>query len=252
MPGVHKRVLKDCSLHLRPVSRSDRSEDMSRDKKPLLIAITIIAVLCAIAFNTTNIFQLVLLLFGVLGILAFYALWNRPFRDKGFPYQGEAGMNMAEAEIMIGSFHSQYLQVRPKGRTHPECTDWDDGNWLNTSVNVSVGGFNGSFVASLRADEFSRFHTELKLLRDNQVGTAAFSSMEDWLSIEVTCDSLGHFRAKCEAGDDAGGGNVLKFELAFDQTELLSILRGLREIEETFPVIGTPPIHSLADKSGSQ
>jgi hypothetical protein len=65
--------------------------------------------------------------------------------------------------------------------------------------------------------------------------------MEEWLVIHVEGDGRGHFTAKCEARDTPGRGNKLTFELAFDQTELPSMLRELDELTTRFPVRGTAP-----------
>ena len=94
-------------------------------------------------------------------------------------------------------------------------------------------------MAALRAEEFVGFRSQLEPLCGNLLGTASFASMEEWLSIAVSGDGLGHFKAECWARDEAGIGNCLTFQLAFDQTEVPSIILGLRAIEEAFPVLGT-------------
>jgi hypothetical protein len=46
--------------------------------------------------------------------------------------------------------------------------------------------------------------------------------------------------AKCEARDQPGVGNTLRFELTFDQTELPPVLAALDEVVRAFPVKGDP------------
>ena len=51
-------------------------------------------------------------------------------------------------------------------------------------------------------------------------------------------DEMGHFNVECQARDDAGMGNTLKFSLYFDQTQIPGILAGLNQTIERFPLIG--------------
>jgi membrane protein YdbS with pleckstrin-like domain len=62
---------------------------MSRDKRRVVIAIPLVAALCAIAFETTRIEPFVLLLVGILVVLAIYALWNPPSKHKSFSYEDQ-------------------------------------------------------------------------------------------------------------------------------------------------------------------
>jgi len=70
--------------------------------------------------------------------------------------------------------------------------------------------------------------------------------MEDWVTIEIVSDGLGHFQAKCTLRDAAGIGNTLKCEFNFDQTELAIMLQSLRSIDAVFPVIGELPEQRLS------
>src|ERR1700732_4876837 len=61
------------------------------------------------------------------------------------------------ASLIIGSTASQWLRVTLLRRAHPECADYWDGNWVDSSVDVSVGAFAGKYIACLRTDEFKTF-----------------------------------------------------------------------------------------------
>jgi hypothetical protein len=143
--------------------------------------------------------------------------------------------------LLIGSVKSEHLLVEPTRWEFPDNNDYWDGNWLNAAVTIAAGAFRGSYEALLRTDEFVRFRDTLRTLYEKLGGTAAFDSMEEWLVIHVEGDGRGHFTAKCEARDTPGRGNKLTFELAFDQTELPSMLRELDELTTRFPVRGTAP-----------
>jgi hypothetical protein len=147
---------------------------------------------------------------------------------------------MTDQSLILGSTASQWLTITPLRRTHPECADYWDGNWVDSSIDVSVGAFAGKYKACLRTDEFKSFRLGLEPIYKDLKGKASFTSMEDWVEILMTGDGLGHFRARCTLRDAAGIGNTLKFELQFDQTQLPGMVESLIHIEESFPVIGQP------------
>ena len=147
---------------------------------------------------------------------------------------------MTDQSLIIGSVNSEWLRITPLRRAHPQCADYWDGNWVESSVDVSVGAFTGKYKACLRTDEFKSFRDGLDSLYKTLKGKASFASMEDWVEIQVTGDGLGHFRAVCTLRDAAGVGNTLRFDLQFDQTELAVMLKSLIRIDESYPVIGQP------------
>jgi len=143
----------------------------------------------------------------------------------------------------IGGEEHNYLSVEVFARLYPQCHDFWDGNWLDTRIRVSVGAFAGRYSAALRADEFSRFLSGLRLVSllsgaETPSHVAEFVALEEQLSIVIRGDALGHFVAQCVAVDGSGIGNRLEFELTFDQTDLPAMLNGLETITEAFPVRG--------------
>ena len=150
-----------------------------------------------------------------------------------------------EAAFLIGTFSRDYLHVAPLSRLH-DADDYWDGNWLHSQIEVRVGGFSACYPGALRVDEFESFHQELASIYEILKGKAGFWSMEEWLSIDVKGDGRGHFNARCEATDEPGIGNKLKFQLTFDQTEIPGIIRGLQSILEAFPLRG-----SMSDRVGA-
>ncbi len=139
----------------------------------------------------------------------------------------------------IGHSNREHVIVSPSRRERPHDTDYWDGNWVYATVTIAAGAFRGSFEAQFRADEFADFRDQLRPLYENLAGRAAFRPMEPWLLIEIKGDGMGHFHAACRADDRPATGNALAFTIDFDETELPAILRGLDEICETFPVVGS-------------
>lgn len=149
-------------------------------------------------------------------------------------------MDEEKPYFRIGSGASEHITVTPLYRPHDQCADFWDGNWVESHVEIRVGAFTGRFRASLRANEFAHFREELARLYSDLTGTAVFSSMEQWLTMKIQGDGLGHFEAECHAMDQAGVGNRLEFRLSFDQTDIPGILKGLDRVNEAFPARGSP------------
>ena len=91
---------------------------------------------------------------------------------------------MTDQSLIIGSATSQWLRITPLRPTHPQCADYWDGNWVDSSVDVSVGAFAGKYKACLRTDEFKMFRVGLDPLYTTLKGEASFASMEDWVEIQ--------------------------------------------------------------------
>lgn len=149
-------------------------------------------------------------------------------------------MNKDLTTVTIGLPDSEYLVIYVINREYPQSSDYWDGNWVKSIINVSIGGFTGKVKASLRSEEFVEFMNELSKLYEKISGQAHFTTMEQWLSITVIGDGLGHFEAQCKLSDNApaGGGNTLYFTLHFDQTFVPGIIADLNRIITAFPVIG--------------
>lgn len=146
---------------------------------------------------------------------------------------------MSDPVIVIGSVAGEHVAIVVTRREFPEASDYWDGNWVYATVRISVGGFRGEYEALLRTTELASFREGLTRLHADLRGTAAFESLEEWLRIHVEGDGRGHLVAKCEARDQPGTGNTLRFELRFDQTEVPPVLASLDAVLVAFPVRGT-------------
>ncbi|HEU4579666.1 MAG TPA: hypothetical protein VFS67_15515 [Polyangiaceae bacterium] len=147
---------------------------------------------------------------------------------------------MTIPEIVIGSEASEHIAIAVTRREFPESTDYWDGNWVYATVRIRVGAFRGEYEAQLRTDEIAHLRSGLVHLHAELSGNASFESMEEWLKMSIEGDGRGHFVAKCEARDQPGTGNTLRFELRFDQTELPPVIAALDAVLAAFPVKGAP------------
>lgn len=149
-------------------------------------------------------------------------------------------INMDPIDIRLGDSENEYLHIRVSQRLFPENTDYWDGNWLIAAAEVSAGAFRGKLQGYLRTEEFIVFSQELTKLYNNLKGTAQFSTMEGWLEINLTGDGVGHIQADCLLNDNPIIGNTLKFSLEIDQTYIPLLLKSIKQVTQTFPIVGRP------------
>jgi hypothetical protein len=143
-------------------------------------------------------------------------------------------------EVILGDGERERITLTVRGRSHPTCTDYWDGNWLRTNVSVRIGGFSGSYVANLRAEEFRSFGDEMTSLYSALEGDATFTTMEGQVSLLLSGDGMGHVSVKADLSDEAGIGNRLHCEFVIDQTYLPAIIDALGAIDSAWPVLGRP------------
>jgi hypothetical protein len=141
-------------------------------------------------------------------------------------------------EIRIGHSEHEYILFDVIERSHPNATDFWDGNWLNVKVRLTVGGFGGMFNGQLRANELESFYVELVKLYKSLSGKASLSTMERWLLLEINGDGKGHLTLNGDIMDEPGVGNILKFKLELDQTFIPEVLSVLEKVTKAFPVLG--------------
>jgi hypothetical protein len=140
----------------------------------------------------------------------------------------------------VGEPPDNFLSLLVLGRSHPNSTDYWDGNWLTAGLTVKVGSFEGKVSGHIRAEELVSFNRDLQTLFQKLTGEAAFKTMEDWLMIRVECNKLGHIKITGFVLDDHIDGNTLNFTLSTDQTFLPAPMRQIEQVLGQFPVIGHP------------
>lgn len=142
--------------------------------------------------------------------------------------------------FQIGGEAAEYVAVEVAGRTIPSATDFWDGNWLTTAVEVRTGGFRGDFRANFRVEELSRFAEAIRALLERRSSTAHFETLEGQLDLTFTQDHAGRISVAGVAMDRPGIGQVLRFELQVDQSYLPRLLHDLASVLDAYPVRGAP------------
>ena len=63
--------------------------------------------------------------------------------------------------LIIGNKNSDYILIHPLERSYSQSKQYWELNWVNTEIEIKVGGFAGKTMVPLRTDEFSRFYNEM-------------------------------------------------------------------------------------------
>lgn len=145
-------------------------------------------------------------------------------------------MSSESTTVVIGDAGADRVVFRAIRRTSPDADDFWDGNWIDSEVELAVGGFRGGYAAYLRSNEFDSFRKGLVEISETLRGEAEFTTMEGQIELRLTTDRVGHIKVTGRAEDQAGIGNRLTFEFEIDQTCLASTIRSLDELLRVFPV----------------
>ncbi|MCT8140296.1 hypothetical protein H1D32_22910 [Anaerobacillus sp. CMMVII] len=132
------------------------------------------------------------------------------------------------------------IDIDVLSRNHPNCTDFWDGNWVHSKVNIEIPGYRVHFNADLRTDEIRDFLNELKEMNKHLKGKATLSNLDSFLHFECVMNKLGGVSWSIETCYPAGYGAVLNFEFEADQSYLQNLITELEDILTAFPVIGRP------------
>ena len=136
----------------------------------------------------------------------------------------------------FGQSEHERIEIDVVSYERPVSGEYHDDNWLTVSITVQAGGFSGRVRAAILTDDLVRFSGQLHRLSGELTGSAEFSTMEDQLSVTLTCDVRGNIMLRGEVLDDAGIGNRLSFHLDLDQSFLHQSIRELDEVIKAFPV----------------
>ena len=140
----------------------------------------------------------------------------------------------------IGETSGGYLTVDVYSRAYSTATDYWDGNWLRARIEVSAGSFRGRVEALIRSEEILSFRDEVARVVDGGEASATFSTMEDWLTIELRRGTSGLLAVRGELCDEPGIGNTLTFHVAGDWVSLPTLRTALDKVMDAFPVLGAP------------
>jgi hypothetical protein len=142
------------------------------------------------------------------------------------------------SDIRIGGDNAEYLLLSVKGRRHPMCSDYDDGNWLDCVAEIAAGDFRGRVSGVIRAEEIEQFQQDLSRLYEHLKGKAVFETLEGWINVCIAGDGRGHLEARGQLCDNLAAENTLDFCLHLDQSYLPTALGQMRATLAEYPVVG--------------
>lgn len=144
-------------------------------------------------------------------------------------------------QFKIGGLEHEHVTVTVLDRESPAATDFWDGNWLTTRVEIRTGGWHGRYDAALRSEEVAAFLHQVEQLHATLSGEARFETMEQQLLLVLRAGKHGQIGVEGVACDAPGTGNRLDFTLPeLDQSYLPNLLQQLKAIERQHPVRGLP------------
>lgn len=151
-------------------------------------------------------------------------------------------MRASSGKFMEFADDESRLRLQVLGRTYPQKSDYWDGNWLSTKIEVKSGAFVGAYTATLRSDEVETFRSQLQELAEGERDGAQFEATEDWLQIDAARDSEGAIlRCLCKSRSGAEGG--LTFNVTLSSEAVTALLEQLEAIMQEFPVVGESGAH---------
>jgi hypothetical protein len=135
--------------------------------------------------------------------------------------------------------NNDFLRIEPLKQMYPNSeTDWDR-NIILSKITIKAGGFQGEYNASLMIADFENLRKELSKLYDNLDGYTDFYCIDEYISLYIKGDGIGHFSINCTAIDEPGvNQNELKFNLYFDQTQISDLLTQLDLILKEYTILG--------------
>jgi hypothetical protein len=80
----------------------------------------------------------------------------------------------------------------------------------------------------------------VRALYDDLKTPAQLEPMEEQLVLRLEGDGRGHIHCRGDARGVARNGNLLRFELQLDQTQLFATMVQLSELLNRYPVRGSP------------
>lgn len=135
----------------------------------------------------------------------------------------------------FGHSEQEHIEVEVHGYERGAVGEYYDDNWLSVEIRVRVGGFLGKASASIITGELTKFSSDLRSLHQTLSGAAAFTTMEEQLSLRLVGNGKGHIELRGEVADQPGLGNRLHFTLRFDQSQLEASIRELERVTVQFP-----------------
>lgn len=132
------------------------------------------------------------------------------------------------------------LKIWTHNRQFPDSDDYWDGNWINSSAQMSANGATVEVIAPfIHLGELKRWYGQLLDLNKSLSGEANLEPMEPDLSVSMKAESLGHITVNVNMTPD----NISQkhwFEFEIDQSYIPKLIGDLEAVLSKFPIRGNP------------
>jgi hypothetical protein len=138
-------------------------------------------------------------------------------------------------EIVVGRKSDDRVVIRPHLETAASGGDpWSTS--INAAIEIRAGAFQGSLSGNFQAGDFSSFLAELEQLRAAADSKARLICSDNWLTLELQGDRLGHISVRGQARDYRGQELTFEIRPEVDQSFLPEIRSSLKKLLEHFGI----------------
>jgi hypothetical protein len=116
----------------------------------------------------------------------------------------------------------------------PNETSYGGGYGARGTFSVKSGGYAAKDMHYFTTGELFEFYTQLKVCYENMRGEAELTNTERKLELKCSFDKLGHVTFKGNFQSRPAIGNILRFEVASDQTQIRESLGLLEKVYGVF------------------
>ncbi|KXK52068.1 MAG: hypothetical protein IPM61_01075 [Chlorobi bacterium] len=142
---------------------------------------------------------------------------------------------MTMIAIRVFSEEKKKIEIAIHNRSHPESEDFDDANWLNAIISVSVIGFTATVEINLRSEDIIDFyHQVIETIKGNSLD-GLFSNLEENIYIKYSQKKSGSILWAGYVRDFEG--NMLQFSFSSDYMVLIDIKGQLKAVMDKYPLI---------------
>ncbi len=131
------------------------------------------------------------------------------------------------------------LTIKVRGYAYPDAEDcfWD-GNWLACDVEAAFPGFDASYKATIRTEEFEAFMLGVDRFENARGGKARLQNMDGTIELSLQLDKAGRLTWTGRLIVPSGGRSMLSFGFRAVRETLPELLREVRGVLDAHPIRG--------------
>jgi len=139
------------------------------------------------------------------------------------------------ATLVLSGERGRRLAIEVRGYERDVARDPSDANWLDCSVDLVLGRFQGSAEASFATEDFACFFAELEAVMRGSGRAAVFETMEEGLSVRVELSRGGRVTVAGQLREVEVDGSVLSYSFESDRSSIEEFQVMLGRVVSEFP-----------------